>query len=123
MSRSSVAQSTVSLLSMHCIAPSLLRARLLHPCFQMTSSAYFISDTHSPLRLIKGFSPLFITWHTRSSRRAPRLRGCIGSFEALPLHKGIAEYALISAFQDHRFREIDESELESLECWYVPSLV
>ncbi|KAG5654636.1 hypothetical protein H0H81_009884 [Sphagnurus paluster] len=62
--------------------------------------------------------PLFVTWNTRSSRpgRAPRLRGCIGSFEALPLWDGVAEYALISAFRDSRFRKIDESELESLEC-------
>ncbi|KAG6881683.1 hypothetical protein C0992_000431, partial [Termitomyces sp. T32_za158] len=62
--------------------------------------------------------PLFVTWNTRSSRpgRAPRLRGCIGSFEALPLWDGVAEYALISAFKDSRFRKIDKSELESLEC-------
>ncbi|KAG6889046.1 hypothetical protein C0995_004329 [Termitomyces sp. Mi166 len=64
--------------------------------------------------------PLFVTWNTRSSRpgRAPRLRGCIGSFEALPLWDGVAEYALISAFKDSRFRKIDKSELQSLECWY-----
>ncbi|KAG5353691.1 hypothetical protein C0989_003117 [Termitomyces sp. Mn162] len=62
--------------------------------------------------------PLFVTWNTRSSRsgRTPRLRGCIGSFEALPLWDGVAEYALISAFKDSRFRKIDKSELESLEC-------
>jgi len=62
--------------------------------------------------------PLFVTWNTRSSRpgRAPRLRGCIGSFEPLPLHEGLAEYALISAFRDSRFRKIDKSELQSLEC-------
>ncbi|EIN10388.1 alport syndrome [Punctularia strigosozonata HHB-11173 SS5] len=62
--------------------------------------------------------PLFVTWNTRSSRpgRSPRLRGCIGTFEALPLREGIAEYALISAFTDSRFRKITESELESLEC-------
>jgi len=62
--------------------------------------------------------PLFVTWNTRSSRpgRAPRLRGCIGNFEPMPIHDGIADYALISAFRDSRFRKIDESELESLEC-------
>jgi len=62
--------------------------------------------------------PLFVTWNTRSSRpgRASRLRGCIGSFEALSLHEGLAEYALVSAFRDSRFRRIEESELESLEC-------
>ncbi|KAI0052605.1 hypothetical protein FA95DRAFT_1242039 [Auriscalpium vulgare] len=62
--------------------------------------------------------PLFVTWNTRSSRpgRAPRLRGCIGNFEAQPLRSGLAEYALISAFRDHRFRKIEERELSSLEC-------
>lgn len=66
-------------------------------------------------------SPLFVTWNTRSSRpgRSPRLRGCIGCFEALPLHEGLAEYAIISAFRDSRFRKIEEWELNSLECGYV----
>ena len=66
-------------------------------------------------------SPLFVTWSTRSSRpgRASRLRGCIGNFTALPLRTGLAEYALISAFQDSRFNKIQEWELESLECGYV----
>ncbi|KAJ2924975.1 hypothetical protein H1R20_g12161, partial [Candolleomyces eurysporus] len=63
-------------------------------------------------------SPLFVTWNTRSSRpgRAPHLRGCIGNFSPMPLHEGLAEYALISAFNDSRFRKIEKSELESLEC-------
>ncbi|KAH6915214.1 alport syndrome [Coprinopsis sp. MPI-PUGE-AT-0042] len=62
--------------------------------------------------------PLFVTWNTRPSRpgRSSHLRGCIGNFEPLPLHEGIAEYALISAFKDSRFRPIARSELESLEC-------
>ncbi|KAL0063106.1 hypothetical protein AAF712_010014 [Marasmius tenuissimus] len=34
----------------------------------------------------------------------------------MPLHEGLAEYALISAFRDSRFRKIEKSELESLEC-------
>jgi AMMECR1 domain-containing protein len=62
--------------------------------------------------------PLFVTWNTRSSRpgRAPRLRGCIGTFDPLPVRQGLAEYALISAFRDTRFRKIQETELETLEC-------
>jgi len=62
--------------------------------------------------------PLFVTWKTRSSRpgRAPRLRGCIGNFQAMPLRDGLAEYALVSAFKDSRFNKIAKSELESLEC-------
>lgn len=60
-------------------------------------------------------SPLFVTWNTRSNR----LRGCIGNFEAMPIHKGIAQYALISAFRDSRFDKIEEWELDSLECGYA----
>ncbi|KAH7888039.1 alport syndrome [Phlebopus sp. FC_14] len=62
--------------------------------------------------------PLFVTWNTRSSRsgRAPRLRGCIGNFEPMAIRQGIAEYALISAFKDSRFRKIEGKELPSLEC-------
>lgn len=79
-----------------------------------------------PLSVISGLSsdhasPLFVTWNTRSSRsgRPSRLRGCIGNFEPMPIREGLAEYALISAFRDSRFRGIDKSELETLECGYV----
>ncbi|CAE6496705.1 unnamed protein product [Rhizoctonia solani] len=63
-------------------------------------------------------SPLFVTWNTVSSRLlgGVRLRGCIGNFEAMSLDEGIKEYALISAFRDHRFRPIEEKELRKLEC-------
>jgi AMMECR1 domain-containing protein len=46
------------------------------------------------------FSPLFVTWHTVSSRLAgsTRLRGCIGNFEAMDLEEGLKEYALIRYF-------------------------
>lgn len=66
-------------------------------------------------------SPLFVTWNTRPSRpgRSPRLRGCIGNFDPMPIRDGLAEYALISAFRDSRFRKIDKTELETLECGYV----
>ncbi|KAJ8588789.1 alport syndrome [Rhizopogon salebrosus TDB-379] len=61
---------------------------------------------------------LFVTWNTRSSHsgRSPRLRGCIGNFDAMPLRSGLAEYALTSAFKDSRFRKIERRELPSLEC-------
>ncbi|KAH0839635.1 hypothetical protein J3R83DRAFT_551 [Lanmaoa asiatica] len=62
--------------------------------------------------------PLFVTWNARSSHpgRATRLRGCIGNFEPMSIHEGIAEYALISAFKDSRFRKIEKRELPLLEC-------
>lgn len=34
----------------------------------------------------------------------------------MPLREGLAEYALISAFKDSRFRKIERRELPSLEC-------
>jgi len=37
----------------------------------------------------------------------------------MPIRGGIAQYALISAFQDSRFRKITSDELDSLECGYV----
>ena len=69
-------------------------------------------------------SPLFVTWNTRRSSGASgwstRLRGCIGTFDAQPLRAGLEEYALLSAFRDHRFRRVELRELPSLECGCVP---
>ncbi|KAF8211481.1 AMMECR1 domain-containing protein [Mycena galopus ATCC 62051] len=89
-------------------------------CFHAFDALY-CALTHAP-PIAPSFAndkyPLFVTWNTRSSRpgRAPRLRGCIGSFDPLTLHDGLQEFALISAFRDHRFRKIERSELEGLEC-------
>jgi len=60
--------------------------------------------------------PLFVTWNTLNRRGDPRLRGCLGNFSPMAIRAGIAEYALISAFEDSRFRPIKRSELESLQC-------
>lgn len=90
----------------------------------------------------QGEHPLFVTWNTVSSRGEKRLRGCIGTFEALDLEDGLASYALTSyvptfcptptlptcttsatsvhtnhrsAFDDTRFSPITASELPSLQ--------
>ncbi|KAK0503908.1 AMMECR1 domain-containing protein, partial [Armillaria luteobubalina] len=44
------------------------------------------------------------------------LKGYVDNFDPLPLHDGLAEYALISAFRGSRFGHIARSELASLEC-------
>ncbi|CAL1701346.1 unnamed protein product [Somion occarium] len=115
MSLKSVLPSTAFMPSMHYSVLSLLRNQSRR-CSQTTNSMFF--NTFRDLDSYFEQSPLFVTWNTRSSRhgRAPRLRGCIGNFDPLPLHKGLAEYALISAFRDTRFNKIEEWELESLEC-------
>ncbi|KAK5044656.1 hypothetical protein LTR84_010548 [Exophiala bonariae] len=60
--------------------------------------------------------PLFITWNTLSRSGHKSLRGCIGTFEALPLASGLSSYALTSAFDDTRFSPIPASLLPALSC-------
>jgi len=58
-------------------------------------------------------SPLFVTWNTVDSN-GTSLRGCIGTFESLPLSTGLSSYALTSALQDTRFSPISLRELPTL---------
>lgn len=60
--------------------------------------------------------PLFVTWNTITKHSEKRLRGCIGTFEAQPLDKGLRSYALTSAFDDTRFPPVAARELPSLSC-------
>ncbi|KAI0776044.1 AMMECR1 domain-containing protein [Trametes elegans] len=89
-------------------------------CFHSFDALFCALTSNKPIRptFPDGKFPLFVTWNTKSSRpgRPHKLRGCIGTFEPQPLQEGLAEYALISAFRDHRFRKIEERELDSLEC-------
>jgi len=60
-------------------------------------------------------SPLFVTWNKCFPNTAPRLRGCIGTFESQPLATGLASYALTSALGDTRFNPVTLAELSKLE--------
>ncbi|RLU23998.1 hypothetical protein DMN91_004206 [Ooceraea biroi] len=55
--------------------------------------------------------PLFVTW---TIGKDMRLRGCIGTFNAMHLHAGLREYATTSAFKDSRFNPITRDELPRL---------
>lgn len=71
-----------------------------------------ISDLHKFLKSEKDYpqsAPLFITWNKNHN-----LRGCIGTFLSLPTESGVAEYSLVSAFQDSRFPQISALELPLL---------
>ncbi|CAD5222505.1 unnamed protein product [Bursaphelenchus xylophilus] len=58
--------------------------------------------------------PLFVTWKKGPNQN---LRGCIGTFSTnLNLHKGLTDYAKISAFEDSRFSPISLEELPQLHC-------
>ncbi|KAI0069979.1 hypothetical protein K474DRAFT_1687611 [Panus rudis PR-1116 ss-1] len=89
-------------------------------CFHAFDALYCALTSKKPIppKFPNEKYPLFVTWNTLPSRpgRSPRLRGCIGNFEPMSLHEGLAEYALISAFRDTRFNKIEEWELENLEC-------
>ncbi|KAJ7378173.1 AMME chromosomal region protein 1-like [Desmophyllum pertusum] len=57
--------------------------------------------------------PLFVTWKIGHDHR---LRGCIGTFTAMRLHKGLREYTLSSALKDSRFPPVTKEELGLLYC-------
>ncbi|CCM04801.1 uncharacterized protein FIBRA_06994 [Fibroporia radiculosa] len=89
-------------------------------CFRCFDALFCALTSHTllPAEFPDEKYPLFVTWNTRSLRpgRAPRLRGCIGIFQPISLRDGLAEYALISAFEDSRFKGIEQHELVNLEC-------
>ena len=60
--------------------------------------------------------PLFVTWYIG---RDKRLRGCIGTFQPLPLHDGLKEYAITSALRDTRFNPINKVTCSSFESRYL----
>lgn len=60
--------------------------------------------------------PIFVTWSVISRPGHKSLRGCIGTFDPLPLQRGLSQYSLTAAFEDTRFSPIPRSLLPSLSC-------
>jgi uncharacterized protein (TIGR00296 family) len=61
--------------------------------------------------------PLFVSWHKETkSRGEPVLRGCKGTFSPREIHKGLSEFALISALKDTRFDPVTAQEIPFLHC-------
>ncbi|KAI8094862.1 DUF51 family protein, partial [Gilbertella persicaria] len=83
-------------------------------CFQVLVAYLKKEPKPEPTFTNDGY-PLFVTWH-KKTRNGSTLRGCIGNFQPMSLHEGLARYALISALQDHRFPPITLSEVPHLEC-------
>lgn len=52
-----------------------------------------------------------MTWAIGKEKR---LRGCIGTFNAMNLQSGLREYALTSAFKDSRFSPMTRDEFPKL---------
>lgn len=63
--------------------------------------------------------PIFVTWEINkkspsASSSSYQLRGCIGSLKPRLLVSAVEEYAMISAFRDRRFNQINISEVPLL---------
>ncbi|GJJ76646.1 AMME syndrome candidate gene 1 protein [Entomortierella parvispora] len=86
-------------------------------CFDSLVAHFEGRPVHEPAFENSPF-PLFVTWSTvhRRDEEDLILRGCIGNFSAMPLHSGLKEYALVSAFKDGRFPPIVKKELPTLVC-------
>ncbi|KIW86913.1 uncharacterized protein Z519_12535 [Cladophialophora bantiana CBS 173.52] len=101
-------------------SPSLFSAsssnsQLTTPSSTTSSSSHARPTYASQLSATESF-PLFVTWNTVARSGHKALRGCIGTFEALPLASGLTTYALTSAFDDTRFSPIPAALLPALSC-------
>lgn len=88
-------------------------------CFDSLMGHFFKKFEKTPPAFTNDSFPLFVTWQIGSARR---LRGCIGTFSSLSLHRGIKEYALTSAMSDSRFSPVSKDEISRL-CVSVSLLV
>ncbi|CAA6660672.1 unnamed protein product [Spirodela intermedia] len=71
-------------------------------CFDTLVAHYNCEETPPPA-FDEGQHPLFVTWKKAINGTEPRLRGCIGTLEAV-------------ALKDRRFPPIQAKELPHLEC-------
>ncbi|KIX02177.1 uncharacterized protein Z518_08116 [Rhinocladiella mackenziei CBS 650.93] len=111
--------STSSSRSSSASSPSIVSSSSSNSRLTTPSSATSVTSSRpsyaSQLSITESY-PLFVTWNTISRSGHKSLRGCIGTFEALPLASGLSTYALTSAFDDTRFSPIPASLLPALSC-------
>lgn len=80
-------------------------------CFNVLSSLLHGTEPAGQLKFTNDPYPIFVTWRIGTEKR---LRGCVGTFQAMNLHSGLKEYAIISATQDPRFSPISKDEFPQL---------
>lgn len=97
-------------------SPSIVSANSSNSQLTNASSAASSRPSYASQVSVTESYPLFITWNTVSRSGHKALRGCIGTFEALPLASGLSTYALTSALDDTRFSPIPASLLPALSC-------
>ncbi|KAH9391544.1 AMME chromosomal region protein 1-like [Tyrophagus putrescentiae] len=80
-------------------------------CFDVLYAHLYHKSSPSRPTFTNNHFPLFVTWKIGHDKR---LRGCIGTFNAIPLHTGLRDYALSSALRDSRFKPIGKEEFNKL---------
>ncbi|XP_065170437.1 AMMECR1-like protein [Atheta coriaria] len=80
-------------------------------CFDVLYSQLFNLEPPKTPTFNNDAYPLFVTWKIGKDKR---LRGCIGTFNALNLQMGLREYAITSAFKDSRFNPVTRDEFTKL---------
>jgi len=81
-------------------------------CFDVLHSSLYQSQEPLKVPIFSNEAfPIFVTWNVGKELR---LRGCMGTFNALNLHAGLREYAVTSAFKDSRFPPISRDEFTKL---------
>mmetsp|Transcript_18123 Transcript_18123/g.25152 ORF Transcript_18123/g.25152 Transcript_18123/m.25152 type:complete len:206 (-) Transcript_18123:92-709(-) len=84
-------------------------------CFDVLINSFDSKHIIPQPDLPKSDFPLFVTWKIYNNRKKYwNLRGCIGTFQKLPLLSGLKDYALTSAFKDSRFNPMSQDEVTSL---------
>lgn len=92
-----------------CYAFETLFTELNFELSKVPLKAYFKALQEDASKLPQS-APLFVTWNKNS-----QLRGCIGTFQELPVESGVRKFTISSAFQDPRFSPISTKEVASLE--------
>ncbi|CAD1476662.1 unnamed protein product, partial [Heterotrigona itama] len=91
--------------------PIIVQPEMGFYCFDVLYCQLHQLDPPKPPNFSNEAFPLFVTW---TMGKDMRLRGCIGTFNAMRLHMGLREYATTSAFKDSRFNPITLEELPRL---------
>lgn len=81
-----------------------------HPEISSVPLSKYFSLSGESSSTLPSSAPLFVTWTKNGD-----LRGCIGTFQDLPIKTGVSQFSLTSALQDTRFSPISKSELPSLK--------
>ncbi|KAG8036581.1 hypothetical protein G9C98_003903 [Cotesia typhae] len=91
--------------------PSIVHPEMAFYCFDVVYCQLNQLDPPKAPNFSNEPFPIFVTWMIGKEMR---LRGCIGTFNAMQLHSSLREYAVTSAFKDSRFNPITRDELPRL---------